>query len=564
MNLIQQQAAAQNLPLQYLQQALNGQNLNLAPWVAQAEMQRRTTVEQQAPQAQGQGPMPTVKDQIEQKAGLMGTPQAQGMPQGAPQGQAPQGMPQGQPQQPMPQPAVHAAGGGLMGARTNFKFAKGGILGFDGEDGSTVPDANAQQQAGDQAAVVNGLKKFGYAAEDIAAMPFRAASALLNTLVVRPTRAVTGANVPYFPMLGGEPGSVTPYTDRAYKERQGTSQEASFQGPNQNSAEVARLLRQNGPASAAAPAAPPPVVNPLAAAAANMGGRSSGIPGAPTSIVPTDPEGMAAAKAGLAKFQNAPAPDTTLSGAIAQQQGLAKAFGTDQPIGAEERAMLAKQQAAYDAYNKNERPYSDFARWAAGTIGVPGTAGLQLAEAKQQGLANDLAQQQNQYRSINALNTAQRAANMEQQTGAASTLSHNQSLAANLVNEQGKVNGQVYGELTRTAESKYATDSTNNYNLQIAKIHAAATSTGQQQAALMGMQRGVDDDIKAYTQALLSLQKSVGPDDPQTKTIQGYLEAAQTTKANLLKLQGVKVGVPTPTPTNSPPPGAVREVKKGG
>jgi hypothetical protein len=257
-------------------------------------------------------------------------------------------------------------------------------------------------------------------------------------------------------------------------------------------------------------------------------------------------------------------PDTSPEAAIAQQKAMAKAFGTDQPIGTEERAMLAKQQAAYDAYNKNERPYSDFARWAAGTIGVPGTAGLQYAEARQQGLANDLAQQQRQYQSITALNAAQREANMQQQTGAAATLSHNQTLAANIVGKQGEVNAQVYDALMRDAQSKYATDSTNSYNLQIAKIHASATTTAQAQAALMGMQKGVDDDIKTYSTMIMNLQKVVAPNDPQMVTAYDMLHNAQATKVNLLNQMGVKTGVPTstPSPYGAPPPNAVREVKK--
>jgi hypothetical protein len=76
MNLIEQQSAAKDLPLQYLQQAVNGQNPNLTPWIATAELQRRTTMNQHMQKGQ-QGPMPTVKDQVEQKAGLMATQAAQ-------------------------------------------------------------------------------------------------------------------------------------------------------------------------------------------------------------------------------------------------------------------------------------------------------------------------------------------------------------------------------------------------------------------------------------------------------------------------------------------------------
>jgi hypothetical protein len=104
MNLIEQQSAAKDLPMQYLQQAVNGQNPNLTPWIATAELQRRTTMNQHMQPQGPQGPQPTVKDQVEQKAGLMATQAAQQaqaaqMQQGAaPPGPIPGGIPQPQPQ----------------------------------------------------------------------------------------------------------------------------------------------------------------------------------------------------------------------------------------------------------------------------------------------------------------------------------------------------------------------------------------------------------------------------------------------------------------------------------
>ena len=204
MNLIQQQTAAKDLPLQYLQQAVNGQNPNLTPWIATAELQRRTTVDQHM--QKGQGPMPTVKDQVEQKAGLMATQAAQ-QQQGAqmqqsaqPPGPVPEGVPQPEAQ---PEPPVHAAHGGLMNARTNLHFAQGGILGFDGEDGSNVPDPTVRQPN-----------------ESLAAYRQRLAALQQNV-------------------------------------------------PNQSDAESARLTRQAAPAApAVATAKRPPTGNPLAIAAA--------------------------------------------------------------------------------------------------------------------------------------------------------------------------------------------------------------------------------------------------------------------------------------------------------
>jgi len=65
------------------------------------------------------------------------------IPMGAPVGQMPQGMP---PQQraPMPQPVMQAASGGLAGMYTpDEDYAAGGIVAFDGSNGSLVRDEDA-------------------------------------------------------------------------------------------------------------------------------------------------------------------------------------------------------------------------------------------------------------------------------------------------------------------------------------------------------------------------------------------------------------------------------------
>ena len=157
MNLIEQQSAAKDLPMQYLQQAVNGQNPNLTPWIATAELQRRTTMNQHMQPQGPQGPQPTVKDQVEQKAGLMATQAAQqaqaaqAQQGAAPPGPIPGGIPQPQPQPQDPNQPVMAARGGLMNAPVNFQFAHGGILGF--AEAGPVPDPNARKMFIDEQGV---------------------------------------------------------------------------------------------------------------------------------------------------------------------------------------------------------------------------------------------------------------------------------------------------------------------------------------------------------------------------------------------------------------------------
>jgi hypothetical protein len=180
MNLIQIQEHLKDLPAQVIQSYANGANPEVPPYMALAEMQRRQTMEQRASQQQQaqQGPMPTVKEQIEQSAGLAGL-QAKQAQQAQAQQQAPQGgpipggipQPQQQPQpsspeqqgigtppQPQPQQPQRMAEGGMTTASQGienlqppegmFEYAEGGILGYAGDEpqGSVVRDPEEEKK----------------------------------------------------------------------------------------------------------------------------------------------------------------------------------------------------------------------------------------------------------------------------------------------------------------------------------------------------------------------------------------------------------------------------------
>ena len=115
MNLVQVQEHLKDIPVPLLQQYANGQNPMVPAYMAVGEMKRREVMGQRQQMAQqaAQGPMPTVKEQVEQKAGLMALQaqqqkqaqqqmmqQAQAQPQPIPQGVP---SPQQQPQEQQPQ-----------------------------------------------------------------------------------------------------------------------------------------------------------------------------------------------------------------------------------------------------------------------------------------------------------------------------------------------------------------------------------------------------------------------------------------------------------------------------
>jgi hypothetical protein len=146
MNLVQINERLKDLPMQVVQQYANGMNPEVPPYLALGELQRRELSQKQMATAQGaqQGPQPSVKEQVEQRAGLMALQQMQqqqmAQQQAQPRGPmpAPAGVPQPQQQ---PQAPMMAARGGLarIPVRSDmFEYAGGGIIAFSGEEGSQV------------------------------------------------------------------------------------------------------------------------------------------------------------------------------------------------------------------------------------------------------------------------------------------------------------------------------------------------------------------------------------------------------------------------------------------
>jgi hypothetical protein len=128
MNLVKAQEYAAALPLAELKKYADGFNpAMIPPWLATGEMQAKMKRAEMANNLQGaaSGPMPSVKEQVEQKAGIMALQQAQ-QQQAAQQprpvaGPVPEGAPRPNPQ---PQPA------GLDQLQSNIQMAGGGIVAF--------------------------------------------------------------------------------------------------------------------------------------------------------------------------------------------------------------------------------------------------------------------------------------------------------------------------------------------------------------------------------------------------------------------------------------------------
>ena len=129
MNLIQVQERLKDLPRQALMAYANGANPDVQPFMALMELQRRKRVEQQAQPAEA--PTETVKEQLEQQAGLAALQQMR-------MGQAQQQMMQGAAQQPMPvpegtpQPEMQPEMAGIANAAAQPGGMQPGVMGMAG------------------------------------------------------------------------------------------------------------------------------------------------------------------------------------------------------------------------------------------------------------------------------------------------------------------------------------------------------------------------------------------------------------------------------------------------
>jgi hypothetical protein len=503
MNLIEQQSAAKDLPLQYLQQAVNGQNPNLTPWIATAELQRRTTMNQHM-QKGPEGPMPTVKDQVEQKAGLMATQaaqQAQGaqMQQAAmPPGPVPEGTPtpEAQPEEP-----VMAAHGGLMNAPTNLHFAKGGILGFDGEeDGSYVDPASgvAIQRMPDQeqASVSAGILSLLRPSEPEWKKASRA-QAKGERYIPPPGYDENG-----LPIKAAAPREVS-----AAARANDKAPRPSLQG---------QTIRD------ALPKAPP----------APQGRRGPAVkPASATQTTTVDPMVKVATD-----FINSQGKTPTTEDAIAEQDRYDAKYGLDQPIGAEERDIIAQRNAARDDARKRNAKDA-FAAYAAGTIGVPGSAGLSYSQARQ---AQDAAEREHlstNLKDIKELNAAQRERNEKRATSAQGIGAADKLAAAKAIQEKASLAATMFN-----ISSQAASDAARNLtSLEVARINQASAArpgeTERIMATAIGLKATDPAKYATFMETLGAIRGAGKPDQGAAIADKAYDNVVATMGKNIMLQQ---------------------------
>lgn len=175
---------------------------------------KRQAAMQQLQQAMGPaGQMPTVVQGLQQAAAqkLRQMPQQQGQPEQM--AQAPQSA-------------------GIDQAPVEFGMAGGGIVSFNGEDGSKVKSDISKEELEEEEQKKRDAKLLGENWEeakasfkDIASLPLRGVAGAAESVITRPLRAM-GINMPYLPssVYGGDRTSMTPMYDKVLRERAAAEQ----------------------------------------------------------------------------------------------------------------------------------------------------------------------------------------------------------------------------------------------------------------------------------------------------------------------------------------------------
>ena len=362
MNLVKIQEDLKGMPLQALQQYVNGGNPEVPPYLAAAEMQRREATMKRASMAQGaaQGPQPSVKEQLEQRLGL-GALQAQQQQQAAQQmmqqsAQRPMPVPPGAPQpeaQPTPPEGMARGGVASLPVRDSmFAYADGGVIGFSG-GGDTV--AKPERKPGESFSDYR-KRLFEYELklqQEKNAREEAAERERYETARRRELERRGGAAIP-----------ESPFVER--KPIQAPAPLAT--GADRSDARFAR-----GPMVAGVTGQPPAMPTPPARPAPGPA-RVAGAAQRPSPAA-TAPVGIEALAAQSVRDQlTEKIPEATEASGIASEQKFASQYGYDKPYGAEQRKLMDQMRADYEKRKEGRGLETLISTLAGGARGYGGTA----------------------------------------------------------------------------------------------------------------------------------------------------------------------------------------------
>lgn len=545
MNLVQIQERLKNMPVQAIMQYANGMNPEVPPYLALGELQRRESAQKQMSTTQGaaQGPQPSVKEQVEQKAGLMALQnmqQQQGMQQMAQQvqsapGPVPEGAPQPEPQPEAPQTGMMARGG-LARAPVRFDFQTGGIVAFQAGGQPKVeailrkppqartPEENAildragiklqrQQVPQDSAVrkVDDTLSQVGPGIREY----FTEGASRMSDEELANAPAVGGAqNERILRALGisksappRAPAAAPAVSDRRLLNQADAAMRSAPAAPAAPIADLKALAeqrqRQQGPRPTPAPAAMAPTA-PAAPA-----------PAAPAAPAPNSMEAMLRAELGR---ESKPA---TLEDQLAEQKAAREGAGMTSPAGLAQLERIRKLQEQYESSKPSGLDNLIRVFGQAGQYkGLSGLAPAYTANQQQQ-RAQDLAMANQINEMMSGVETTQRGEQKDVASGALSGLAARRAAADAERNKKldifssGRTTDVNAATQTRGQDITAATQTRGQDLTYKAAMAHVATIAAKNNQELTQNQRAVIadkamDNVNAQLKANMKLQMEVG------------------------------------------------------
>ena len=485
MNLVKAQELAKGMDPARLQKFADGFAPDLIPpWLAtgeiQAQMQRAQKLK--AMQGAAQGPMPSVKEQIEQKAGLMGLQMAQQkmaqqqqmgqMGQRPPAGPVPEGTPEPEMQ---PDAEMMMARGGLASVPVKFNYDGGGIVAFT--SGGDVDSAREAAKAAQAKVRTYGLAQrkndpSGYEAAQAALEKAQSALAAVEAAYAKEMSAA-GADRPargakdvggLKQLMAAEPAAREPIIP--YGQSKATNVLANVPRP------PAPPVAQQGAKPAPQQVIP---VQPQEPASVSAQGLPS-IPGL------NDPAAAAAVSTALK------APDQ--ASLLSENQARLAAMGVTGRGGEDQEARI---QAARALYEKSKPSGLDDLIRVFGQAGqykgLSGTGPAYTAMQAQK-RAEDLKMQRDEMEMRNAVDTARRSEGIAGANKVGDTLSKlrdtSATTGASVLGQQMQGNVQMANQASSNAVQMQIAKERNLNSLEVARIQAAtANRPGETERMMM-------------------------------------------------------------------------------
>lgn len=540
MNLykIQEELKFKSIP--ELQHFANGMDPKVPAWMASAVLKAKVDEKQRWDNMQGaaQGQMPSVKEQLEQKAGLMQQQASQ-----APAGLAQAAMP-------APKGPVQMPGGITSGnAGANMDFAEGGIVGFsDGGKGDkyeTPYDRKRREEQEEGTAGLGNMLLYGSApvaaAADVAALPI----SLIRNM--------------FYSGKGDAPG-WTPVMDARQRALEGKRVDALAAAPQEErpaptEQDVLEVMqRQDGaaPAVVKRPPAPQGIASGATKVPPTGAPAPAGAPaptGAPR-VAPAGGLGSSSVAGMLQKQLGKETAQPTTEDAIAAIKGIQKGFGVDKPAGEEERAMIAQMRAQREGQVKDrglQNLITYLTNVRGSTIGEGLGRGAQMSQAEiARQNAADLAHQEKMYELVSGLNKANRAEGVGAAKSAGELLAGREKTTSE--NERAKL---------QALANVYHTDVAAGAQLQSAQIMAAARESGLDSKDIQMAESAYSRDPEAQSIKEQMKNPIIANNPAKMEAAIKRLREIQISKYAQfgLKIEGT---TPSANAGGTPPPGAVR------